>query len=99
MTGVDVEKLLLSKSAKTESCQDALQTIFSDMNRMRRSAPVRSGEGTADDERFQFFPITGRTSHPRSRIGDQIVEWLGNRLTRFLELPANKIKSDTKFVR
>jgi hypothetical protein len=39
LTRVAIETVLPSKAAKIESRLDALQTTFSDKNRMRQSAP------------------------------------------------------------
>ena len=47
-----VEKLPLPKSAKIESRQVALQTTFSDKNRMRRSAAVWVCAGSASNGLF-----------------------------------------------
>jgi hypothetical protein len=44
-----IETVLPSKAAKIESRLDALQTTFSDKNRMRESAPSGSGEWAASD--------------------------------------------------
>jgi hypothetical protein len=63
MKGVAVEKLLLSKSAKTESCQDALQTIFSDMNRMRQSVVGRVSAGASGDWCRYRDPVTSQQLH------------------------------------
>jgi hypothetical protein len=46
-SGVSVGKLLPPKAAKIESPLDALQTTFSDMNRMRRSAAGRARPAAA----------------------------------------------------
>jgi hypothetical protein len=46
-SGVSVGKLLPPKAAKIESPLDALQTTFSDRNRMRRSAVGRARPAAA----------------------------------------------------
>jgi hypothetical protein len=54
LSGVAVERLLPSKASKMKPRQDALQTTFSDMDRMRRSAPVRVRGGGYHAEWYRY---------------------------------------------